>query len=416
MTSSNISQPEALIALARQSTYLQNQLQDLLDAQSEGLLAGLGADNASSTKSQTLPASTSNFDSHSISNSTSAQIPARQPKPKKIGLRKARRGISRSMSDLVRIKDEEAHVLESELSQRDSCILNVDRISAKLEGLRKHIQIIEQEPASTRIANLKSTESALGAEIHDLETKLYEMKARQRHLLREIQTAENSVQSKLSSYRNALQLAEQEAKDFLTRPPYQDIKRKGEGVWALPAQRRTLEMAKEQFLDERVALERRGEGVVRERKALEEGGKVWDETVGEVGDVEALLQVEMRNLHVQEGGGLREEGMRRISERMQDAQRSLEGYLHAAEEKDWKLLVCCIGAELEALVEGQEVLKETSEASGAQAELRETYRANKEASNEPSPRLIETNGTSANRSEDEDDEPGADLLISQEEA
>ena len=416
MTSPKFPQSEALIALARQSTHLQSQLQDLLDAQSEGLLAGLGADDASSTGSKTLTASTPNVDHPSISNGRSMQIPVRQPKPKKIGLRSARRGLSRSISELARIKDEEAHVLEGELSRRDSYISNVDRISAKSAGLRKHIETIEQEPASSRIADLKSTERALGTEIHDLESKLYEMKARQRHLLREIQAVENSMQSKLSSYKNALQLAEEEARDFLARPPYQDAQRKGEGVWALPVQRRTLEMAKEQFLDERGALEAQVDGVAKERQALEEGGKVWDEAVEEVGEVAALLQVEMRKLHTQGKRGAREEGMKRILERMQDAQRSLEGYLHAAKENEWKLLVCCIGAELEALVEGQEVLREASEASGVKEEPKEKYHESVKAPSEHGPSLVETNGRSEDRSEDEDDdEPGADLLISQEE-
>ena len=408
-------QSESLLALSRQDAHLQTQLQTLLDAQSEGLLAGLGADHASSVGSRTPTTAASDSDTRSFSKPRSVVLPIRQPKVKKIGLRGARRGISRTMSDLARIKDEEARVLEEELEQRDAYVSSVERISAKSEGLRQQIKTIEQEPANTRIAELKSTEKALGTEIHDLETKLYEMKARQRHLLREIQGAENSVQSKLSSYRNALQLAEKEARDFLTRPPYQGTSQKGESVWALPAQRRTLEMAKEQFVDERMGLGRRFKSVVREREALEEGGKMWGDVVREVGDVEGLLQVEMRGLQKQRLGRMAEEGMKRILERMRDAQHAIEGCLHTAEERNWRLLVSCIGAELEALIEGQGVLKEAFEASGVHVELDGEHAKGQQARNEPSTSLVDTNGRSEDRSEDEDDGPGADLLISQDE-
>ena len=422
MTSSSLLQPESLLALSRQDAHLQAQLQDLLDAQSEGLLAGLGADHASSTGSRTPTTADSDFGARSASRPRSVVMPIRQPKPKKIGLRSARRGIGRTMSDLARIKDEEARVLEEELEKRDDCVTSIDRISAKSEGLRQQIETIEQEPANTRIAELKGTEKALGTEIHDLETRLYEMKARQRHLLREIQGAENSVQSKLSSYKNALQLAEKEARDFLARPPYQETSRKGEGVWALPAPRRTLEMAREQFVDERTGLGSHIQGVSREREALEEGGKVWGDVVREVSDVEGLLQVEMRALQIQREGRRAEEGMRSILERMRVAQRSIEDSLHNAEKRDWKLLVCCIGAELEALIEGQGVLREAFRASGMHVELEEHPPDSQKARFEPGASLVDTNGSversenrSEERSEDEDDGPGPDLLISQDE-
>ncbi|KAL8713465.1 MAG: hypothetical protein Q9225_006755, partial [Loekoesia sp. 1 TL-2023] len=47
----------------------------------------------------------------------------------------------------------------------------------------------------------------------------------------------------------------------------------------------------------------------------------------------------------------------RVLGAMKEARDSVEGRLKMAEEKGWKLLVVCIGAELEALVEGEEVLR-----------------------------------------------------------
>ena len=395
-------QPGSLRVLTRQDAHLQAHLQELLDAQSEGLLAGLGADpqdTASSTSSRTPTAS-----------KPRSVIPVRQPKPKKIGLRSARRGISKTIRQLSQVKDEEARVLQYEIDQRDSSLSTIENLSSKEQGLREAISGIQAESPTIRIADLKATEKELGNEIHELETRLFEMKARQRHLLREIQATENGVQSKLSSYKNALQLAEKEARSFLARPPLQEdgVSQKT-GVWALPPQRRTLEMAREQYQEEQHEFGRQIEGFMGEKQALDEGSSVWEDVVREVGEVETMLQGEMQHLNSSSHGQKAEGGMRRILERMRDAQRHIEELLRVAEEKDWKLLVCCIGAELEALVEGQSVLVEALAASGVSLDKASESHAQDVFIDEPSPSITGVNG----RIPDEDDGPGPDLLISQ---
>lgn len=402
-------QPESLRILTRQDAHLQAYLQELLDAQSEGLLAGLGTDTqdtASSTGSRTPTVSESG--ARNVSKPRSV-IPVRQPKPKKIGLRSARRGISKTIRELSQIKDEEARVLQYEIDQRDSSLSTIENMSSKEQGLREAISEFQAEPATTRISDLKATERELGNEIHELETRLFKMQARQRHLLREIQAADNGVQSKLSSYKNALQLAEKEARSFLARPPLQeDGANQKRGVWALPPQRRTLEMAREQLREEQNGFGSQIEGLMGEKQALDEGGNVWADVVREVGELETMLQGEMQTLNSSSHGKKAEGGMRRILERMRDAQRHVEELLRISEEKDWKLLVCCIGAELEALVEGQSVLGEALEASGAT--LDDSSESHKDVFiDEPSPSITGVGG----RIPDEDDGPGPDLLISE---
>ena len=400
--------PESLRVLTRQDGHLQAHLQELLDAQSEGLLAGLGTDpqdTTSSTGSRTPTASESG--TRSLMKPRSV-VPVRQPKPQKIGLRSARRGISKTIRQLSQIKDEEARALQNEIERRDGSLSTIESLSSKEHGLREAISGIQDESPTARIADLKATEQELGNEIHELETRLFEMKARQRHLLREIQATENGVQSKLSSYKNALQLAEKEARSFLARPPEDGASQK-RGVWALPPQRRTLEMAREQFQEEQAGFGRQMEGFMGEKQALDEGGNVWEDVVREVGEVETMLQGEMQSLNSSSQGKRAEGGMRRILERMRDAQRHIEELLRVAEEKDWKLLVCCIGAELEALVEGQSVLGEALEASGMSLDKASDSHKEDVFIDEPSPSITGMNG----RIPDEDDGPGLDLLISQ---
>ena len=410
---------EPLVSLARQTSHLQNHIQTLLDAQSEGLLAGLGAepgDTASSTSSRTRTPSTSEHGSKSV-HKPPPVVPVRQPKPKKIGLRAARRGISRAIADLATVKNSEVHILQAEFSKRSDAISSADRMRSKSSSLRAEIDSIESQPTSERIINLKETEQSLGREIHDLETRLFEMKARQRHMLGEISTLENSVQSQLSSYKNALQLAEKEAREFLARPPPElDTAlsgRRKEGVWVLPAQRRTLELAKNEWTEEQKMLESQMEGVVQEKEALDNGGKMWDDVLREIGEVETLLQNEMKGSRSHVEGQRADQGMDRVLSRMRDAQNYLRKQLEVAEEKHWNLLVVSIGAELEALVEGWEVLKDSLGFLESSTIGHKRTSTNRDSSANPAQDLSNGMGRVDSRSEEEDDRPGPDLLISQ---
>ena len=417
---SSLQPNESLLALARQTSHLQEHIQTLLDAQSEGLLAGLGAqanENASESSSRTPTPSASEAGSR-IMYRPPAVVPVRQPRSKKIGLRAARRGISRAIADLSVVKANESQVLEAEVSNRSVAISSADRLSNKASALQSKVDTIESAPTSEQIAHLKGTEKSLDSEIHELETRLFEMKARQRHMLREISSIENSVQSQLSSYRNALQLAEQEAREFLARPPPElDVsfsRLKEEGLWALPPQRRTLELAKNEWNEEQMVLESRKEDVIREKDALDDGGKVWDNVRREIGEVEALLQAEMKTLkgaaQPQPGG----QGMKIVLNKMKDAQDYLRKQLEVAEEKHWTLLTACVGAELEALSEGQVVLEEALGPLESRATQHERSDNNIE---DPSIFANQdlSNGTErpTGRFEDVDDRPGSDLLVSQ---
>ena len=424
MTSTTIPQTDSLVTLSRQEVHLQNNLQSLLNAQSEGLLAGLtgpSQDETSSTGSRTPTTDSGSRSSHK----PRPIIPVRQPAKRKLGLRGARRGISRAISDLADLKLQEARVLEDEVLQRDDVLSAVQSFERKSTGLQGHIRDIESEDTTRRVNELKGEEKTLDHEIHELETRLYELKARQRHLLREIDGLNNSVQSKLSSYKSALALAEKDIKNFLARPPLQSTNHTAAttGIWSLPHERRTLEMAKEHYTDEQHALRTRLSAVEEEKNALEDGAAVWEEAVQEVSTVEKALREEMQRIQPplldSESEQPAAEGMKNILQTMRRARSRIESKLDLAEAKNWKLLVCCIGAELEALVEGQGVLEEALEASelsrgkgkgkmnglGTGVSFLRDDRPDLEHADE----LL---SMERERSEDEDDGPGPELLIS----
>jgi len=410
---------DALLSLTRQEHHLQNYLQTLLDAQSSGLLAGLGVKEEGTTGSSTPPSSP-----HRIPRRPKSVAPTGQPSSKSISLRGARRGISYAIDDLAALKSQQRELLEAKLENRGQDLEIVENLARKQEGLQKAIEHIEAAPTTSRVASLRSEEQALGAEIAEMETKLYQMKARHRHLLREISGLDNSVQAKLSSYRESLNLAEKEARLFLSRPPAHvgGPGEKGEGFWALPVERRTLEMAGDDLRGRRVDLRKRWRAVEGERVALVEGKELWGEVCVVVGEVEKQLTEEMKVMNGGEEGG--EEGIRRLLAMMGRAVGQVEEKLNVAEEKNWRLLVCCIGAELEAIMEGERVLKAAWQGAGGNEDSdgrdAKDIRSETDGLNgmeisrysDNGVRLTQPSREPLVRSEDEDDGPGPDLLIS----
>ena len=330
------------------------------------------------------------------------------------------------MADLAVLKTQEAQALELEVEKREDVLSAAARIADKDAGLRAQIQKIEAEPANERVRGLKLEERALDDEIKEVELRLYEMKARQRVLRQEVQGLENGVQAKLSSYRNALGLAEKEAQRFVARPLLEGertVKVKT-GLWALPKDRRTLEMVREYYGDESEDMRKQIEQIERERDALEEGKEVWGEVVEAVMGVEEALRAEMKNLQEM----TREAGMKRVLRRMTEAKGDIEGKLGFAEGKGWNLLVAAIGAEVEALHEGFEVMegalresaggdhRENLVGDGAHDMSGQTAKANGHGLEELGGRK-EHNvaGAPSGRFEDEDDGPGPDLLVEEHE-
>jgi hypothetical protein len=320
------------------------------------------------------------------------------------------------MSQLEGLKAHEAELLEGALAAQEEDLTTAEALRQRREGLEASIRGIEAEEASRHARGLREEERLLDEEIRDLETKLAGMKARHRQLRAEIEGLDNRVQSQLSSYRAALALAEEETRKFLTRPSgptgrgLRPGKRSGESVWELPVGRRTLPMAEEQFREEHRMLLKRIAEVDEERTALEEGKQVWADVVREVTGVEKLLRNEMQRLNQSStssspsvatsypttqrmglppetsvgdattaaaagggvggggggGGGERyaglegedqAHGMHTVLLHIEAARKRVEAHWRTSVARGWSLLVCCVGAELEALKQGSDVLR-----------------------------------------------------------
>ena len=232
----------------------------------------------------------------------------------------------------------------------------------------------------------------LDEEIRELEDRLWRMKARQNRLLGDIQGLENRVESQLSSYKAALELAKKEAKSLLKKAPratatatanvaiggkYSKFTEKG--IWSLPPDRRTLPMAEEHFLEEQQTLTRLIEAAKFEQKECEEGVQVWEEVIRSVSAVETMLRTEMQRMtnlsppprppllhHEIQSDSTNNESWESASEtkikkvhgEIHHSILLLESKLYLARQRGWKLLVVCISAEVEAMREGEQVLSD----------------------------------------------------------
>ncbi len=423
-----------LTALQRKEKQLQRDLQSLLDAQSEGLIAGLGGgpqDDVSSNGSLTPTASVA-------SGQGSRVVPVRQPVRKRVGLRSARQGISRAMRELAEIKSEEAQVFDSDMSERDNVLAQVEGWEQKRKGLESEISGIQSNEEGRRMPELAREAGRMEAEIKELETRLYEMRAKHRVVTAEISQIENSVQSKLSSYKASLSIVDSQVRRFLAKPPLSTTLRRPDesSLFALPAKRRTLDMAREHWQTERVELAKKKEEVVVERNALEDGVIVWNDVVSEVTTFEKRLRLDMQRMGPisqaipsdSDDHGIPSSGMDKVLRDMDQVILRIESKLKLAEAKDWKLLVCCIGAELGAFKEGKEILQKALDVAASQSthempsqsddegvRLDRDRRGSDELLNHGleelhRPALETSNGTE--RSEDEDEDPDPELLIS----
>ncbi|KAK3361931.1 hypothetical protein B0T24DRAFT_97880 [Lasiosphaeria ovina] len=409
--------------LQRRENALQKELQYLLDAQSAGLAVNLdphgappssarsnASDAGSSTPTGTLytDGSTARRSHIIVEQPTRATpageiIPVRQPRKKPLSLRAARTGLARNIALLADLKIEEDANLAAALSTRKKALSQLRRLSAKKEGIAEELRILEsddEEPLARELRELGDQHASVTTEIAELEERLVGLRNRKRWLDGRILDVRNRREAGLSGYKGALKEVDSKLSAMLKRPPVkpldieaiagpqdhgtEDGSKSGDqdaGIQSpggteflrMRPERRTVEMAKEWWESEVALLERRKGDVDKERSALEEGVEVWRGAIKLVADFEADLRSEMTvNGHDNGGGESKgkihaptpEQAMFAQLDKMATVMTALDERLHLAEEKGWNLLICAIGAELEAFREADIMLRDALRAAG----------------------------------------------------
>ncbi|TGO36592.1 hypothetical protein BHYA_0120g00160 [Botrytis hyacinthi] len=385
-------QNDSLLGLERRERALQAELQMLLDAQSEGLMQGFGGggnreehSGSSTPTTRSLQRDRDRQGGRSTKGAHMRTIPVRQPKRKSVGLRGSRKGLLRNMGLLADVKVEEGELLTEEIKRREMCIAKTKDWKIRIDEVKREIgefvsaditnnrvsspnAEIHQSPHASKseedreIAELRTEERAVENEIRETEDRLLQMKARRSWLADRINERVNQRESRLSSYRGALREVESEVQEFLTRPPAMvSINMGSEGFMALPPKRRTLEMADEWWRKEINSLQARKLEVQKEKEALEDGAKLWEESVKMVVGFEDELRENMKSGKVGDVEGLQMQivKMKKVIGKLAETER-------IAESKGWNLLVVAVGAELQAFIQGEEILREALGSTGGE--------------------------------------------------
>lgn len=365
LSASIIHHTDPLLPVDRAARALQKTIQSLLNAQSDGLAAGLGAgsrDDVSSVGSLTPTPSIVTPPRSTIGPRTT---PVRQPAPKKISLKGARKGLTRSMQDFIQLKEEELRILDSQFQGRQSALDKVQALEGKRSALQSQVNSIKNEDPSSSSAEFHKEAAALGVEIQQLEDKLFELRARRRHILSQASQVENAAHSKLSSYTSSLELLDREIKQYLEHPPLQatlPAEGTGQSMYDLKPGRRTLAMAKEQWSNEQAVLDEKRAEAAQEQAALQAGSAMWRETVSQTTLFEKDLRAATRDLSHSQSTlppESAEINMYALLPALDSTIRTLKQNLRHAESQQWNLLICCLGPELEAFLLARSLLRQT---------------------------------------------------------
>lgn len=283
-------------------------------------------------------------------------MPIRQPKQKRKTLRGARRGLVQSMHDFAALKQQELDITQDEAAHRRLALERVSALEAKRGDVQHEIHVLQEHATANEANSLRTEAQSVEQEIHELEARLMELKVRHRHLTDRATQLENSAASALSSYEGTLALIHRETTSFLARPPVkQNLSprnlgqhEQGQGIYALRPERRTLDLARHQWEGELLLLEAHRSETQRERQALLAGAEVWKDVIHTIDEFEHNLRTQMRAGH--------SDSTSEILRNLDSTTRFLQERLTQAESQDWKLLICAIGAELEAFHQARSLL------------------------------------------------------------
>lgn len=305
-------------------------------------------------------------------------------KQKPRGLRAARRGLTDTIAALTDIKYEEDSHLSAAISERKKALSHIRKLAARQHDISSELNVLSddsEEPLAKELRDLANQHDALDGEIRELEEKLVGMRNRRRWLGRKIDDVRSRREAGLSGYKGALREVSGELNALVRRPRVKPLDLEalaedlrddqsgatspinfmtGEDFLELIPERRTVDMAVEWWEGELRILEARSTQVNKERVALEAGSELWLKSIKLVSDFEANL----RDLMIGGAKGKTKEGTPPAEEMMQaqlshmvDVIQELDNYLREAEENNWNLLICAVGAELEAFQEAESMLR-----------------------------------------------------------
>ncbi|KAG0134750.1 hypothetical protein HOY82DRAFT_577243 [Tuber indicum] len=261
------------------------------------------------------------------------------------------------MRELAEIRDKEEKAYASEVAERETLVKTMKNWGDKASLLEKEIHKIEEGEEGKEARALREAKSEVEREMQELRIQLSKLEDHRAALKYKLGELESTVSSKTSSYQSSLVTVKQRTSNFLA-------------TYRFPSPATAIES----WTLEREALLAKKDQAKVEGEALLEGMVLWDETLSLVYSFEDKLGLLI--------SGRRSGDINRdIMQGLEGVVEALEQKLELAENRGWKLLVCCIGAELEAFREAKEVMKRSlgiTSASRAEASKLASMEPNKD--------------------------------------
>ncbi|KAG6002328.1 hypothetical protein E4U21_003243 [Claviceps maximensis] len=392
--------------LRRRQRILEDEVQQLLDFQSSGLLSGLQLDETclsndldhDSDAGSSTPTGTfhSTVTSRSRMQKTlylpprSTQegniVPVRQPaKAPPLGLGTARNGLRTAIESLRELRREEKEHIVAAIMERKAALQQLDDLSSRRLGILSELTAYEsdgEELLARELRELDERHSSIDQEISRLEEQLTGLRRQRQRLRDQMRDIQGKREAGLSGYRGALRDVDSELNTLMRLPPVLplDPAVQGEGgeslheefssaggpeFLSLNVQRRRPELARAWWEAELTILEKRSLEVDGEMQALDEGSALWRDVSSLISSFESDLRQTVNGKFSSKldpsakskgKAYAEEESIRHQVEIMGNVLSDLEHAMKLAESKKWNLLICAIGAELEAFREALDVL------------------------------------------------------------
>ncbi|KAI0466278.1 hypothetical protein F4859DRAFT_507522 [Xylaria cf. heliscus] len=355
--------------IERRERQMQQELQQLLDAQDYALekhLANTTPDDDATPRSGTSVSDTAN----------GHVVPVRQPKKRHLSKMEARLGISRCMSQLSDLKNEEEAYIATALGERKAALSRLRNLSTKRNSIVAEMKAIESDrdqPLKNEIKKMEHQHRSVCEDILRLEDRLRDLKRTKTKLETRIAEAKSSRDSELSGYKGALHECDKRIGDIMNHPEVSVLE--VEGLMAQDAdlralvgqhisgfeflslrpERRTLPMAKDWWEGEVQVLELRKAAVDKERAALDEGTHLWKDMLDRLEDHDRHLKSTFDAMSDYSSAKQQQqtsqfnrlgEILKRQYALCKDMTRDLEKLYEYTETQGWKLLVTALGAEI----------------------------------------------------------------------
>ncbi len=356
--------------IERRERQMQQELQKLLDAQDYALekhLANTTPDDDDATQRSGTP----------VSDAPNGHvIPVRQPKKRHLSKREARLGISRCMTQLSDLKNEEEAYIATALAERKAALSRLRNLSTKRNSIIAEMKSIESDhdqPFKNEIGKMEQKHRSVCEDILKLEERLRDLKRTKTRLESRIAEAKSTRDSELSGYKGALNECDKRINDIMNYPEVSVLE--VEGLMAQDAdlralvgqhisgfeflslrpERRTLPMAKDWWEGEVQVLELRKTAVDKERGALDEGTQLWQDMVGRLEAHDRHLKLTFNAISEYSSSKQRYHSskftelgdiLKKQYAMCKEMMHELEELYEYAEAQGWKLLVTALGAEI----------------------------------------------------------------------